>query len=327
MQDFFHSVQLNVNNPHFLIMQGRITKVLNMKPPEILSLLEEAAGTRMYEKKKEGALRTLDKKQARLDQIDQARPRAARSQLRGGLGERSHGACARCAWSPKQQGVRSMNCHARPQVLNDDILPSLEQLRKACGQYQEWAGLVSQCERLRNLLVAYDYTECTRWARLARRGGRTHTRAAGGRGPWHRGAALARQPHVCTPRDACGARSQAGGAGADGHHQRRDSAGGHCPAQRRPPGEPLQRGGRSAHTSGGRVASQHAAVCSQGGVHGRACLGGPGGAGAFCCAVACAQGQVQEAESVVRDLEGEKQIQMGGEMRELQKRVDELSME
>ena len=33
--DFFRSVQLNVNNPHFLIMQGRITKVLNMKPPEV----------------------------------------------------------------------------------------------------------------------------------------------------------------------------------------------------------------------------------------------------------------------------------------------------
>lgn len=31
----FCSVQLNVNNPHFLIMQGRITKVLNMKPPEV----------------------------------------------------------------------------------------------------------------------------------------------------------------------------------------------------------------------------------------------------------------------------------------------------
>jgi structural maintenance of chromosome 2 len=30
VQDLFHSVQLNVNNPHFLIMQGRITKVLNM---------------------------------------------------------------------------------------------------------------------------------------------------------------------------------------------------------------------------------------------------------------------------------------------------------
>lgn len=35
VSDMFCSVQLNVNNPHFLIMQGRITKVLNMKPPEV----------------------------------------------------------------------------------------------------------------------------------------------------------------------------------------------------------------------------------------------------------------------------------------------------
>lgn len=26
VQNMFHSVQLNINNPHFLIMQGRITK-------------------------------------------------------------------------------------------------------------------------------------------------------------------------------------------------------------------------------------------------------------------------------------------------------------
>jgi structural maintenance of chromosome 2 len=42
-----------------------------MKPPEILSLLEEAAGTRLYEKKKEQSLKVLEKKQAKLDQIDQ----------------------------------------------------------------------------------------------------------------------------------------------------------------------------------------------------------------------------------------------------------------
>jgi len=66
VQNLFHSVQLNVNNPHFLIMQGRITKVLNMKPMEILSMLEEAAGTRMYENKKEAALKTLEKKQTKV---------------------------------------------------------------------------------------------------------------------------------------------------------------------------------------------------------------------------------------------------------------------
>ncbi|KAH7423215.1 hypothetical protein KP509_12G044400 [Ceratopteris richardii] len=51
-------------------MQGRITKVLNMKPPEILSMLEEAAGTRMYEMKKDVALKTLLKKQTKVDEIN-----------------------------------------------------------------------------------------------------------------------------------------------------------------------------------------------------------------------------------------------------------------
>lgn len=41
-----------------------------MKPPEILSLLEEAAGTKLYEKKKDQSLKVLEKKQAKLEQID-----------------------------------------------------------------------------------------------------------------------------------------------------------------------------------------------------------------------------------------------------------------
>ncbi|XP_063048228.1 structural maintenance of chromosomes protein 2 [Engraulis encrasicolus] len=69
VQDLFCSVGLNVNNPHFLIMQGRITKVLNMKPPEILSMIEEAAGTRMYECKKISAQKTIEKKEAKLKEI------------------------------------------------------------------------------------------------------------------------------------------------------------------------------------------------------------------------------------------------------------------
>lgn len=69
VQNMFHSVQLNVNNPHFLIMQGRITKVLNMKPPETLAMIEEAAGTRMFETKKQASLKTIEKKQLKVDEI------------------------------------------------------------------------------------------------------------------------------------------------------------------------------------------------------------------------------------------------------------------
>lgn len=70
VQTLFHSVQLNINNPHFLIMQGRITKVLNMRPPEILGLIEEAAGIRMFEDKKDESKRVLERKQRQLDEID-----------------------------------------------------------------------------------------------------------------------------------------------------------------------------------------------------------------------------------------------------------------
>ncbi|KAK4837410.1 hypothetical protein QYF36_005206 [Acer negundo] len=115
VQTLFHSVQLNVNNPHFLIMQGRITKVLNMKPPEILSMLEEAAGTRMYETKKEAALKTLEKKQSKVDEINK--------------------------------------------LLDQEILPALEKLRKERTQYMQWANGSAELDRLRRFCVAYEYVQ------------------------------------------------------------------------------------------------------------------------------------------------------------------------
>ncbi|KAL8932039.1 MAG: hypothetical protein Q9211_006564 [Gyalolechia sp. 1 TL-2023] len=69
VQNLFQSVQLNINNPNFLIMQGRITKVLNMKPVEILSMIEEAAGTRMFEDRKEKAHKTMTKKEMKVQEI------------------------------------------------------------------------------------------------------------------------------------------------------------------------------------------------------------------------------------------------------------------
>lgn len=70
VQNLFQSVQLNINNPNFLIMQGRITKVLNMKAVEILSMIEEAAGTRMFEDRREKANKTMGKKDLKLREIE-----------------------------------------------------------------------------------------------------------------------------------------------------------------------------------------------------------------------------------------------------------------
>lgn len=118
VQNLFHSVQLNVNNPHFLIMQGRITKVLNMKPHEILGMLEEAGGTRMYETKKEGALKTLTKKEAKVAEIDK--------------------------------------------VLEEEIMPALEKLRKERAAYMEWSSQNATLERLRRFCAAYQFVQAER---------------------------------------------------------------------------------------------------------------------------------------------------------------------
>ena len=69
IQNLFQSVQLNINNPNFLIMQGRITKVLNMKAVEILAMIEEAAGTRMFEDRRDKAFKTMAKKEMKVQEI------------------------------------------------------------------------------------------------------------------------------------------------------------------------------------------------------------------------------------------------------------------
>ena len=69
VQNLFQSVGLNINNPNFLIMQGRITKVLNMKPQEILAMIEEAAGTRMFEDRRDKAFKTMAKKESKVQEI------------------------------------------------------------------------------------------------------------------------------------------------------------------------------------------------------------------------------------------------------------------
>ncbi|CAM9698542.1 unnamed protein product [Chrysoparadoxa australica] len=128
VENLFHSVQLNVNNPHFLIMQGRITKascmpsqsppqliclVLNMKPPEILGMIEEAAGTRMFENKKQSALKTIAKKQQKVDEISK--------------------------------------------ILAEEITPTLEKLRGEKTHYQKWSANNAEIERTEKFCVAHQY--------------------------------------------------------------------------------------------------------------------------------------------------------------------------
>lgn len=73
-------------------------QVLNMKPPEILSMLEEAAGTRMYENKKDAALKTLEKKQIKVEEINKVMSRDLSSHL-SAIVHKAAGDLATC-WRP-----------------------------------------------------------------------------------------------------------------------------------------------------------------------------------------------------------------------------------
>lgn len=148
VQNLFHSVQLNVNNPHFLIMQGRITKVLNMKPPEILSMLEEAAGTRMYETKKEAALK------ARRPLLHPALPRpggpatVAPSAIRGEL----------CAPLPPQTLEKKQSKVNEIDTVLAEILGAMDQLKSERAAFLEFSTLRSRADEMKRFLVAWQWT-------------------------------------------------------------------------------------------------------------------------------------------------------------------------
>ena len=84
-----------------------------MKPPEILAMIEEAAGTRMFEMKKISALKTIEKKQKKVDEIQR--------------------------------------------VLQEEITPTLENLRKERSQYIQWSNNQTQLERVSRFCIAYDF--------------------------------------------------------------------------------------------------------------------------------------------------------------------------
>jgi len=118
IKNLFCSVKLNVNNPHFLIMQGRITKVINMKPVELLGLIEEAAGTSLYQHKREQAQNHIRKKELKQQEIDN--------------------------------------------ILNSEVTPKLDQLKKDKNALDEFKSNVSQLERNEKTLIAFRYYDLSK---------------------------------------------------------------------------------------------------------------------------------------------------------------------
>ena len=70
IKQFFHGVSLNVDNPHFLVLQGSVHKLVGMKSSEILGWLEEAAGTRVFDARRRVAENLILSKERKLEQIN-----------------------------------------------------------------------------------------------------------------------------------------------------------------------------------------------------------------------------------------------------------------
>lgn len=69
IKHLFRSAGLNVDNPTFLVLQGRVTSILSMKPIELLGLVEECAGTTIYDSNRNEAVKIFSAKESKLQEV------------------------------------------------------------------------------------------------------------------------------------------------------------------------------------------------------------------------------------------------------------------
>ncbi|CAG7730328.1 unnamed protein product [Allacma fusca] len=67
VSDMFQHVGININHPNFIIMQGKITKVVNMKPLEVLQMIEETCGATAYQKKRDRIERDITDRERKME--------------------------------------------------------------------------------------------------------------------------------------------------------------------------------------------------------------------------------------------------------------------
>jgi structural maintenance of chromosome 3 (chondroitin sulfate proteoglycan 6) len=72
VQQVLESAGLSRSNPYYIVPQGRVTALTNMKDPERLSLLKEISGSNVYETRRTDSLRLLtdtDNKRSKIDDL------------------------------------------------------------------------------------------------------------------------------------------------------------------------------------------------------------------------------------------------------------------
>lgn len=67
---FFESIGLNVDSPHFMILQGTVHQLVSMRSVAILALIEEAVGTKAFDHRRRTAEALIRNKEKRMQEID-----------------------------------------------------------------------------------------------------------------------------------------------------------------------------------------------------------------------------------------------------------------
>lgn len=111
-----------------------------MKPVEILSMLEEAAGTKMYEKKKQSALTTIEKKDSKLKEINDVIYDVYILTL---------------TWSAYMYLITGR--HTYFQILKEEIGPKLNKLKEERMQYVEFQRIERELEHSKRIYIAWKY--------------------------------------------------------------------------------------------------------------------------------------------------------------------------
>ena len=125
-----------------------------MRPPEILGLLEEAAGTRLYETKKKYSLQTIAKKQQKLDELNSILNERITPTLERLRGEKQ----AYLQWSKNQADLERLERF----VVAADYYRAVQSLQENAGAEERQPSprrrvIKSLCrqnrKRLRNILL------------------------------------------------------------------------------------------------------------------------------------------------------------------------------
>ncbi|KAJ9645725.1 Structural maintenance of chromosomes protein 3 [Coniosporium tulheliwenetii] len=72
VMNLLESAGFSRSNPYYIVPQGRVTMLTNMKDPERLNLLKEVAGTQVYESRRQDSLKIMsetDNKRAKIDDL------------------------------------------------------------------------------------------------------------------------------------------------------------------------------------------------------------------------------------------------------------------